>query len=79
VASSFNDSWPPGTTEPGEQMSNQPEWIPGHDGNWIMNEARIEPVGERYILNVSGMVVQDFDSFEEARQYHCENFLIKPQ
>jgi hypothetical protein len=33
-------------------MSNQPEWIVGHDGNWIMNEARIEPTGERYILNV---------------------------
>ena len=60
-------------------MSNQPEWILGHDGNWIMNEARIEPSGERYILNVAGMVVQDFESFEEARQYHRENFPIKAQ
>jgi hypothetical protein len=60
-------------------MSTRPEWILGHDGNWIMNDARIEPAGERYILNVAGMVVQDFDSFEEARQYHCENFLIKAQ
>jgi hypothetical protein len=58
-------------------MSNQPEWIVGHDGNWITNEARIEPAGERYILNVAGITVQDFDSFEEARQYYCENFLIK--
>ena len=58
-------------------MSNQPEWIFGHDGNGKMNEARIQWAGERYILNVAGMSVQDFDSFEEARQYHCENFLIK--
>jgi len=60
-------------------MSNQLEWIRGHDGNWIMHEARIEPAGDRYVLNVAGMVVQDFDSFEEARQYHHENFLIKGQ
>jgi len=34
-------------------MSNQPEWIVGHDGNWTMNAARIEPADERYILNVA--------------------------
>jgi hypothetical protein len=58
-------------------MNSQPEWILGRDGNWTLNDARIEQVGERLILNVAGMVVQDFDSFEDAKQYHTENFMLK--
>jgi hypothetical protein len=58
-------------------MSEQTGWAVDPDCNWTFKDARILPDGERFILNVAGMVVTDFESVEEAKQYHSDNFLTE--
>jgi hypothetical protein len=60
-----------------EAMSEQTGWAVDPDRNWMFKDARILPDGERFILNVAGMLVTDFESVEEAKQYHSDNFLTE--
>ena len=60
-----------------EAMNEQKAaWAVDLDRNWTFKNARILPDGERFILNVAGMLVTDFES-EEAKQYHSDNFLTE--
>jgi hypothetical protein len=58
-------------------MSVQTGWAVDPDRNWTFKDARILPDGERFILNVAGMVVTDFELVEEAKQYHSDNFFTE--
>jgi len=61
-----------------EAMNEQKTgWAVDPDRNWTFKDASILPDGERFILNVAGMVVTDFESVEEAKQYHSDNFLTE--
>lgn len=58
-------------------MSEQTGWAMDYDRNWRFEDASIERDGERFILNAAGMLVTDFESVEEAKQYHSDNFLTR--
>ena len=47
-------------------------WAVDLDRNWTFKDARILPDGERFILNVAGMLVTDFESVEEAKKNTLE-------